>query len=83
VLTNQEFARLAGCSFTMSSKIRNGKRMPSGALFTRIVRVFDLDADEAVAAYAGGNAVFAEFVERKVFKTPVHHPAHPTHLESA
>jgi len=56
MVTNAEFARLTGCNYTMASKIRNGARMPSGALFSRIVRVFDLNGDAAVEAYAGGRA---------------------------
>jgi hypothetical protein len=41
--------------------------MPSGALFSRIVRVFDLNGDAAVEAYAGGRAVFSDYIEREVF----------------
>lgn len=67
MVTNAEFARLTGCNYTMASKIRNGTRMPSGALFSRIVRVFDLNGDEAVEAYAGGRAVFSEYIQNHVF----------------
>jgi len=67
MVTNAEFARLTGCNYTMASKIRNGARMPSGALFSRIVRVFDLNGDAAVEAYAGGRSVFSDYIEREVF----------------
>jgi hypothetical protein len=80
MLTNQEFARLCGCSLTMSSKIRNGARMPSGRLFTRIVRVFGLEGDEAVEAYAGGPAVFSNYIETKLFEPQ---PDHLTKAEPA
>jgi transcriptional regulator with XRE-family HTH domain len=64
VVTNDEFARLTGCTYTMASKIRNGARKPSGSLFTRIILVFQLDAPEA---YAGGQVVFGDYVTREVF----------------
>jgi hypothetical protein len=67
VVTNSEFARLTGCDYTMASKIRNGSRKPSTGLFTRIILVFDLDAKEAVAAYAGGAVLFSDFLRRNVF----------------
>jgi len=51
VVTNDEFARLTGCTYTMASKLRNGARKPSGSLLTRIILVFQLDAQEATEAY--------------------------------
>ena len=67
MVTNNEFARLTGCDYTMASKIRNGTRKPSTSLFTRIILVFDLDAKEAVEAYAGGAVLFSDFLRRNVF----------------
>lgn len=67
MVTNDEFARLTGCTYTMASKIRNGARKPSGSLFTRIILVFQLDAQEATEAYAGGQVVFGDYVTREVF----------------
>jgi hypothetical protein len=67
VVTNNEFARLTGCDYTMASKIRNGTRKPSTSLFTRIILVFELDAKEAVDAYAGGAVMFSDFLRKHVF----------------
>ncbi len=71
VVTNDEFARLTGCTYTMASKIRNGVRKPSGSLLTRIILVFELDAQEATEAYAGGAVPFGDFVSAKVFNAGV------------
>lgn len=71
MVTNDEFARLTGCTYTMASKIRNGARKPSGSLLTRIILVFELDAQEATEAYAGGAVVFGDFVSAKVFNAGV------------
>jgi len=51
----------------MASKIRNGARKPSGSLFTRIILVFQLDAQEATEAYAGGAVIFGDYLTRTVF----------------
>ena len=67
MVTNDEFARLTGCTYTMASKIRNGARKPSGSLFTRIILVFQLDAQEATEAYAGGAVIFGDYLTRTVF----------------
>jgi hypothetical protein len=55
----------------MASKIRNGARKPSGSLFTRIVLVFELDAQEATEAYAGGAVIFGDYLTRTVFAAGV------------
>lgn len=67
MVTNNEFARLTGCDYTMASKIRNGTRKPSTGLFTRIILVFDLDAEQAVHAYAGGAVIFSDYLRKQVF----------------
>jgi transcriptional regulator with XRE-family HTH domain len=67
VVTNDEFARLTGCTYTMASKLRNGARKPSGSLLTRIILVFQLDAQEATEAYAGGAVMFGDYLTRTVF----------------
>jgi hypothetical protein len=51
----------------MASKLRNGTRKPSTGLFTRIILVFDLDAEQAVEAYAGGAVIFGDFLRKNVF----------------
>lgn len=68
MVTNSEFARLTGCDYTMASKIRNGTRKPSTGLFTRIILVFELDAKDAVAAYAGGAVMFSDYLRKSVFE---------------
>jgi hypothetical protein len=55
----------------MASKIRNGARKPSGSLFTRIILVFSLDAQEATEAYAGGAVIFGDYLTRTVFAAGV------------
>lgn len=68
MVTNDEFARLTGCTYTMASKIRNGARKPSGGLFTRIILVFELDAQKATEAYARGAVAFGDYLTREVFE---------------
>ncbi len=73
-MTNQAFAEAVGCNFTMASRLRNGKRLPSFRMFLRIVEAFDLDLQEAAAAYQASSLDHAEpfgrYLTEKVFGSP-------------
>ena len=70
MVTNAAFAQRVGCNYTMASKIRNGTRRPSGGLLTRIILAYELDAEQAIEAYAGGPVVFGDYLTEHVFKAP-------------
>lgn len=72
MVTNNEFARLTGCNYTMASKIRNGTRKPSAGLLTRIILVFELDAEQSIEAYAKGPVLFSDYLRKNVFDAPDH-----------
>lgn len=44
-LTNGEVGRRIGCHFTMASRLRNGKRVPSVAMLAKIILAFDPGED--------------------------------------
>jgi transcriptional regulator with XRE-family HTH domain len=66
-ITNEAFADAVGCDFTHASKIRNGSRLPSLPLLIKIRRVYGLDGNEVLDAYAAGPSTFAEYLNSKVF----------------
>jgi len=70
MLTNYEFAERVGCDFTMASRLKLGKRMPSADLLVRIIRAFELPPDEVIAAYEGGPTVFSRYLRTRVFGIP-------------
>jgi len=65
-MTNREFANAVGCSTTMASRMRNGKRAPSVATLRACIEAFDLDADEALD-FAGTAAGWGGFLRSVVF----------------
>jgi transcriptional regulator with XRE-family HTH domain len=67
VVTLETFAKKTGCHFTTASRLRSGHRLPSGRLLARIVKEFDLRADEAMQAYTSGESEFGEYLREKVF----------------
>lgn len=67
-LTNEAFAEAVGCDFTHASKIRNGSRLPSLPLLIKIRRVYALDGNDVLDAYAAGPITFAEYLNSKVFE---------------
>lgn len=69
-VTNEEFGRNVGCDFTMASRLRNGKRLPSRDLLSRIVEAYGLDATEALEATSAGKEAFAAYLDRVVFNPP-------------
>jgi transcriptional regulator with XRE-family HTH domain len=66
-VTNEEFGERVGCDYTMASRLRGGKRLPSRELLERIVAAYQLDGGEALAATAGGPEVFARYLSERVF----------------
>lgn len=66
-LTNEKFGELVGCHFTTSSRLRNGERLPSLNMMTKIQKAFDLPYDDLMSAYEGGAAVFGRYLSVKVF----------------
>lgn len=68
VMTNREFAERVGCDHTMASRLRSGVRLPSARLMTRIKDEFNLDWDEIMAAYNGGEEKFGEFIRTKIYQ---------------
>lgn len=69
--TNSEFAGAVGCHFTTASRIRNGERMPSAAMFARIIEAYGLDPVEAWSTYARGRPVTADYLKHRVFEREV------------
>lgn len=69
-MTNEAFAQATGCTFTMASRLRNGRRLPSAALLIRIIRAFDLDDSEAMRQYEKGQAAFGRFIRTEVYHLP-------------
>lgn len=72
-MTNQEFADLVGCDYTMASRLRNGQRMPSGQMLAKIVDECSLDANTALQMYAEGAAAFSRYLRETVFALPASH----------
>jgi len=69
-MTNDEFGAKVGCDFTMASRLRNGKRLPSRELLENIVSAFHLDGSEALAATRAGADAFKEYLRINVFEPP-------------
>lgn len=66
-VTNEEFGERVGCDYTMASRLRGGKRLPSRELLERIVSAYGLDGGEALRATAQGPEVFAQYLSDHVF----------------
>lgn len=67
-VSNTEFARAVGCHYTLSSRLRNGHRLPSVEMLNRIRRAYNLDADEMLAAYEAGSNQFARYLREHIFE---------------
>jgi transcriptional regulator with XRE-family HTH domain len=65
-LTNEDVASVVGCSASMVSRIRSGKRRPSAVLRDTITIRFELDPAKVIEAY-GSPDRFAQFIEDEVF----------------
>lgn len=69
-MTNEAFAQATGCTFTMASRLRNGRRLPSAALLIRIMDAYDLDAEEILLAHQGGPEIFGQYIRKMVYGLP-------------
>lgn len=66
-VTNGEFARDIGVHFTMASRYRNGRRIPSTQVLSRIARTYDLPIDELVGAATAGHDKFGQYMREHLF----------------
>lgn len=66
-VTNEEFGAKVGCDFTTASKLRNGTRLPSRELLERIIRAYDLDANDAIQATRSDT--FGDYLKTMIFKS--------------
>lgn len=66
-MTIVEFSRRVGCDPSFGSYLRSGSRMPGTDLFIEIIRVFDLNPDEAMTAYREGPEGYSAYLRRTVF----------------
>lgn len=57
-LTNQELGELIGCTHSMASRLRAGKRLPGLDTLQNIQRVFDIPWDKLIAARNAGQDEF-------------------------
>lgn len=67
-MTNERFAELVGCHFTMASRLRNGNRLPSLSLMQSIHEAFNLPYDDLMSAYKLGAAAFGQYLRLMVFQ---------------
>lgn len=67
-MTNEDFGKAVGCSHSMASRLRAGKRLPSASLMERIGTVFGIPADEMLRAHKRGADSFGRLI-RKYEKT--------------
>lgn len=76
-LTNAEFAAAVGVHFSMSSRLRNGERIPSSGLLARIVQAYDLSPmqlEEMFVALNGPDPeqAFGRWISAAIFDAPIH-----------
>lgn len=68
--SNTDFARRVGVHYTMASRIRNGKRMPSSRTLSAIQVAFkiqDQDLRSMMTAMEGGTESFSAWVRENLF----------------
>lgn len=70
-MTNKEFGRRVGCSESMASRLRKGRRRPGSDLRDNIIRVFefnrDLDTLNEVMDASRSAETFGAFLRANVF----------------
>lgn len=73
MMTNEQFGGRVGCSESMASRLRSGKRRPGTELLFAIVTEFDLDREATEKAFLAGKEAFGRYLCANVFdvKTPV------------
>lgn len=67
-MTNQEFSDRVGIHFSMASRIRAGKRLPSADLLHRIHREFKVPLNDLHQARNEGAVAFGRLIRERVFK---------------
>lgn len=63
-VTNAEWGKAVGCSHSMASRLRRGKRLPSVALLGRIAKEFDIPEGELLRAHGRGPESFARVLKK-------------------
>lgn len=69
-VSNTDFAKRVGVHYTMASRIRNGRRMPSSHTLSSICSAFNLhgsDQEEMMLAVQEGQSAFGQWVRAKLF----------------
>lgn len=69
-VSNTDFARRVGVHYTMASRIRNGKRMPSSHTLSSICSAFKItggDQERMMTAVANGSDAFGVWVRENLF----------------
>lgn len=74
-MSNAEFARRVGCHHTMASRLRNGLRMPSAEMLSRILDAFPLAPEDEKAllvalAHGKGKEEVGRWLREHVFGDP-------------
>ena len=65
--TNAQFAEKVGIHFSMASRLRNGKRLPSASLIFRISYAYQLPIQQIQEAYLDGPDEFGRYLRENVF----------------
>lgn len=65
-MTNQELGDLLGCSFSMASRLRAGKRLPGPAVLTRIHEQFGVPYSDLMTARHAGGAAFGSLLRQAI-----------------
>ncbi len=65
-MTNEEFAAKVGIHFSMASRLRTGKRLPSAKVLRRISKTFKLSAAELLDAHNRGPEEFSQYLNTHV-----------------
>lgn len=64
--TNEEFGRKVGCSHSMASRLRSGKRLPSLQLINRIADAYGIDPTPLVRAHKRGAESFGRALRKVI-----------------
>lgn len=69
--SNTDFARRVGIHYTMASRIRNGKRMPSAGTLSSVIEAFQIKGkklDDLMHAVNEGQESFGVWVRANLFE---------------
>lgn len=66
-MTNQEFADSIGCTVSMASRLRNGKRSPSVDTMWKIHKAHRISMEDLGVAAAQGQDMFGKLLRERVF----------------